>query len=362
MTLHRIRNLREQFSTAGIDGLLVSSMSNIRYLTGFASDERDVATVLIGATEAFLLTDYRFGEQAREQCGEVQIIVRDRARQTLGQLVRELAAQCDIRQLGYERDHFLHGRWLNLAADLDTIAVKPLRGLVEKLRRRKEPAELESMRRAAAIGDRALEQLLGLLQPGITEREAAVELECLLKRAGSEGLAFPTIFTSGARTSRPHGMPSDRVLSRGDLITIDFGAIVDGYRSDMTRTFVLGKADSKQREIYELVRRAQALGVESLRTGIPYSQPNATVNRFLAACPYAEYAGDSLGHGLGLDTHEQPYLSTGFEELLEEDHVVTVEPGIYIPGWGGVRIEDDVRLTGSGPELLNNFSRELIEL
>ncbi|MFC6635636.1 M24 family metallopeptidase [Microbulbifer taiwanensis] len=360
--MKRIQTLREQFATHRIDGLLVASMSSIRYLSGFASDEGGVALLLIGGNREYLITDYRFGEQAREECSHVQVVVRDRARQTLGDLVRELAVECNIQQLGYEREHFPHGRWLDLAAEMEALVLKPVRGLVELQRRIKDNEELGYMRRAADIGDRALDHLLGMLRPGMTEREAAVELEYALKRAGSESLAFPTIFTSGPRTSRPHGMPSERPLRRGDLITADFGAVISGYRSDMTRSFVLGKANPKQREIYQLVRAAQALGVESVRAGIPYSQPADTVSRFLADSPYADYAGEGLGHALGLDTHEQPYLAPGCDELLQENHVVTVEPGIYVPGWGGVRIEDDVRVTGSSTELLTRFTRELIEI
>lgn len=360
--MNRIQQLRAQFSAADIDGLLVASMSNIRYLSDFASDEPGVALVLIGKGKQYLITDYRFGEQAQEECPHVEIVVRDRARQSLGDLVRELATGCGIRRLGYEREHFPHGRWLDLAAALEALELTPVRGLVEWQRRVKDSEELDSIRRAAAIGDRALDHLLGLLRPGMTEREAAVELEYALKRSGSQGLAFPTIFTSGPRTSRPHGMPSDRPLRRGDLVTADFGAVVNGYRSDMTRSFVLGKADLEQRQVYQLVRAAQDLGVESVHAGIPYSRPADTVARFLADSPYAEYAGEGLGHALGLDTHEQPYLAPGCDELLQENHVVTVEPGIYIPGWGGVRIEDDVRVTESGTELLTKFTRELIEL
>ena len=360
--MKRVQQLRLRFDTAGIDALLVAGMSNIRYLSGFASDERDVAVMLIGRERHYLITDYRFAEQAMEECADAEVVVRDRKNQTLGQLVQQLTTENQVLRLGIERDHISYGRWLDLKEDLGQLPVTAVQGLVEFQRRIKDDGELDSMRRAAAIGDRALDDLLGLLRPGMTEKDAAIELEYALMRAGSEGFAFPTIFTSGPRTSRPHGMPSGRRMRRGDMITVDFGAVVDGYRSDMTRSFVLGTADARQREIYQLVQEAQALGVASVRAGIPYSEPNDKVADFLAHSAYAEYAGEGLGHALGLDTHEQPYLTAGSKALLEENHVVTVEPGIYIPEWGGARIEDDVRVTAEGVERLTRFSRELIEL
>ncbi|WP_158681727.1 M24 family metallopeptidase [Microbulbifer pacificus] len=360
--MKRIQTLRNAMTTAGIDGLLVASMSNIRYLSGFASDEWDVALLFVSHTCQLLLTDYRFAEQAREECRNTEVIVRDRTRQTLGQLVRQLAIDCDLSNLGFERDHFLHGRWLDLSSELAGVQCTPVHGMVEQLRRIKDEGELANIRRAASIGDNAFEQLLGYIRPGITEKAAAAQLEYTLKSAGAESLAFPTIFTSGPRTARPHGMPSDRLLTRGDLITVDFGAVVDGYRSDMTRSFVLGTADRKQREVYHLVKGAQALGVASVRAGIPCSAPYQMVAEYLSRSPYAAYVGEGLGHCLGLDTHEQPYLAAGGMDLLQENYVLTVEPGIYIPGWGGVRIEDDVRVTETGADLLTHSNRELIEL
>lgn len=360
--MKRIQLLRRRFADSGIDALLVAGMSNIRYLSGFASDEAKVALMLITADQHYLITDYRFAEQAMEECADTEVVVRDRNKQTVGQLVRQLAADNGVTRLGFERDHFGYGPWQDLKADLGQLSTVSVRGQVELLRRIKDEFELDSMRRAAAIGDRALDDLFGLLRPGMTEREAAIELEYALLRAGSEGRAFPTIFTSGPRTSRPHGMPSGRRLARGDLVTVDFGAVVDGYRSDMTRSFAIGKADARQHAVYETVREAQALGVASVYAGIPYSQPYNTVADFLAKTEFAQYAGEGLGHALGLDTHERPYLAAGSGALLEENHVVTVEPGIYMPGWGGVRIEDDVRVTETGAERLTKFNRELIEL
>lgn len=360
--MKRTETLRGALAAHRIDGLLLASMSNIRYLSGFGSEERDVALLLVTAKRQILITDYRFAEQAREQCHDTEILVRDRARVSLGRQVQLLARECVIQRLGFEREHFPHGRWLDLHAELEGMHCTPLRGLVEQLRQVKDAQELASIRRAATIGDSAFDHLLGVLRPGISEREAAAELEYALKKSGAETLAFPTILTFGERTALPHGVPGERKLAQGDLIMVDFGAVVDGYRSDMTRTLVCGKADQKQRQIYALIREAQALGVAAVRAGIPAREPSDAVAEFLKRSPYAQFAGEGLGHCLGLDTHEHPYLAAGAETLLQENFVLTVEPGIYIPGWGGVRIEDDVRVTLSGAEILTHTTRELIEL
>ncbi|MFV8782570.1 M24 family metallopeptidase [Microbulbifer sp. SA54] len=361
--MKRIQQARKQFFPQGIDGLLVASMANIRYLSGFASEERNVALLLLTQDKQYLITDYRFGEQAEEQCHSTttDVVVRDRARESLGQLINRIASNENLKRLGFEQHHFMHGQWLALEQEL-TMETKPVADVIERLRRIKDSAEQNDIREAARIGDQALELLLPKLRPGVTEREAALMLESSLMQLGSEGLAFPTIFASGPRSARPHGMPSKRILQSGDLLTIDFGAVVNGYRSDMTRSFVIGRASAQQREVYALVQEAQQLGLDAVISGTTCSEPADIVSRFLCDSPYGRFAGDGLGHALGLETHEKPYFAAGDDTVLEPGFVMTVEPGIYIPGWGGVRIEDDVLVTASGIEVLNSFPKELIEL
>ncbi|WP_299592844.1 Xaa-Pro peptidase family protein [uncultured Microbulbifer sp.] len=362
----RLQNLQKTFFGLGIDGLLVTSMPNIRYLSGFASDEQGVASLLVARDNAYVITDYRFGEQAEEQCigNGLEVIVRDRSRESLGQTIRRLSRGAEVSRLGFERDHISYSQWQSIAVDLrlDPECFKPLSGVVEMLRRVKDVTELQHMRKAGQVADASLEQLLSNLRPGMSEREAAVILEQALSARGSEGVAFPTIFASGPRSSRPHGMPSDRVLRKGDMITIDFGAVIEGYRSDMTRTVVLGKASEQQREVYALVQEAQQLGLNSVAAGLPCCEPANMVADFLAQSPYARFAGDGLGHAIGLETHEKPYFTASDDSIIEPGFVMTVEPGIYIPGWGGVRIEDDILVKAEGIELLTNFTRDLIEI
>ncbi|WP_226704575.1 M24 family metallopeptidase [Microbulbifer elongatus] len=362
----RLHNLQKQFFRLGINGMLITSMPSIRYLSGFASDEQGVASLLVSGEQAFLITDYRFGEQAQEQCagGGIEVVVRDRARESLGETIRRLTHDSAVRRLGFERDHISYSQWQAIAVDLafDPEYFKPLSGVVEMLRRKKDTSELAHMARAGEIADRALEMLLSKVRPGMSEREASVDLEHNLMALGSEGTAFPTIFASGPRSSRPHGMPSDRVLQKGDLVTIDFGAVIQGYRSDMTRTFVLGKASEQQREVYALVQEAQKLGVDSILPGIPCAEPATIVANFLRNTPYARFAGDGLGHAIGLETHERPYFTENDDTIIEAGFVMTVEPGIYIPGWGGVRIEDDILVGDQCVESFTNFPRDLIEI
>ena len=362
----RLYNLQKQFFGLGINGMLITSMPSIRYLSGFASDEQGVASLLVSGEQAFLITDYRFGEQAQEQCtgNGIEVIVRDRGRESLGQTIRRLALGNAVRRLGFERDHISYSQWQAIAVDLafDPEYFRPLSGVVEMLRRKKDARELAHMARAGEVADKALEQLLDKLQPGMSEHEAAVELEHVMMKLGSEGTAFPTIFASGPRSSRPHGMPSNRILQKGDMVTIDFGAVIQGYRSDMTRTFVMGKATEQQREVYAVVQDAQKLGVDSIAPGIPCSEPAKIVADFLRGSPYARFAGDGLGHAIGLETHERPFFTESDDTIIEAGFVMTVEPGIYIPGWGGVRIEDDICVRDEGVESLTRFPRELIEI
>ena len=226
----------------------------------------------------------------------------------------------------------------------------------------KDEVELGYIKTAANIADQALSELIPLLKPGISERDAALELEYRMQKLGSEGVSFPTIFVSGEKTALPHGMPDDRKLRHGDLITLDFGAVVKGYRSDMTRAFVVGKPSEQQLAVYETVKMAQQVGVHSVLAGIAGSLPHIEAKKVLDASQYGQYQGEGLGHGLGLFLHEQPHLGPNCTWTLEENMVITIEPGIYIPGWGGVRIEDDIRVTATGHEMLTHAPRALIEL
>ena len=240
--------------------------------------------------------------------------------------------------------------------------ISALVGTIEKLRMIKTADEIASIKQAAAIGDQALANILPLIKEGITERELAIELDYQMAKLGSEEVSFATILGFGERSALPHGIPSSRKLKQGDLILIDFGAVMNGYRSDMTRTFVFGKADAKQKHIYQLVQEAQQAAIDKLTEGISGQTLYEQSANILLSSDYKDYAGEGLGHGVGLQLHEQPFLGPDCKTIIEQGCVITIEPGIYIPGWGGIRIEDDVVLTENGLEIMTQAPKNLQEL
>jgi Xaa-Pro aminopeptidase len=230
------------------------------------------------------------------------------------------------------------------------------------LRERKDADEIAAIERAVRAAEEALGATVARLQPGLTELAVAGLLESALRDAGSEGFAFPTIVAAGPRSALPHARSSVRRIERGDLLLIDFGAIVDGYCSDITRTFVMGRADDRQREIHGIVREANALAAAAVAPGMTGRDADAVARRYIESRGHGQEFGHSLGHGIGLEVHESPRLASSADAVLPSGAVVTIEPGIYLPDWGGVRIEDDVYLDGSGSRILTSFTRELLEL
>jgi Xaa-Pro aminopeptidase len=233
---------------------------------------------------------------------------------------------------------------------------------VETLRERKDPTEIACIAKAAHVATSALERTLPQVHAGLTELAVAGILERELRNAGSEGFAFPSIVASGPRSALPHAHSSARELESGDFLLMDFGAVVDGYCSDLTRTVVIGQASDEHRAVYDIVRVANQLGATGVRAGMTGRDADALARDYIERAGFGPLFGHSLGHGIGLEVHEAPRLARTSEGVLAEGAVVTIEPGLYRPGWGGVRIEDDVVLDASGPRLLTNFPRELIEL
>ncbi|GAA6170420.1 aminopeptidase P family protein [Colwellia sp. KU-HH00111] len=358
-----INTLRQQVLTQDHSAIVIFSDINIRYLSHFSGH---AATVLITNKTHYLITDYRYFEQAKTQAKGYQVICRDRANQTLTELMIELLHQENCQTLFFESEHINVANWQVMSAQISQQTLittfMALVGTIEKLRSVKTSDEIAAIKQAATIGDQALANTLPLVKAGITERELAVELEYQMAKLGSEELSFATILGFGERSALPHGIPSNRQLKQGDLILIDFGAVVNGYRSDMTRTFVFGKASDKQKHIYQLVLDAQQAAIDKLTEGVTGKtlyQESATI---LHNSDYKDYAGEGLGHGVGLQLHEQPFLGESCNTTIERGCVITIEPGIYIPGWGGVRIEDDVVLTENGLEILTKSPKHLVEL
>ncbi len=327
--------------------LLVTSPVNVLYLTGLSSSN---AAVLVEPDRARLYTDFRYIERARAAEG-VEAVETPRA------VLSALAGLLDG-TVGFEADDVSYAGWQTLAAN--GVALVPTHGVVEALRAVKEPGELDAIRAACAISDRAFEALAQERFTGRTERELAWRVDQLLHDFGGEGPAFETIVAAGENGSRPHAIPGDRPIEAGTLVTIDAGTTVGGYRSDCTRTFATGDLPDELARIYEICLQAQEAGVAALRAGITGVEGDAASRSVIEAAGYGERFGHGLGHGVGLNIHEAPALRRESTDTLVAGNTVTVEPGIYLPGSGGVRIEDLVTVTADSCERLTRFTKDLI--
>lgn len=349
--------LRVALEHEGLNSLLVTHLPNIRYLTGFSGS---AAMLLVGPETVALITDFRYAAQAQAEAGTAARVEVDRTSvwERLGKLLDEAPPAA----LGVEA-HAITVRDAERIAGLSRGRVTPAGELVERLRAVKVPEEVEAVRAAATLAQAALAEVLPTVRPGCTELEVAAALEGALRRRGSEWHPFPTIVASGPRSALPHARTSARVIGAGEWLLLDFGAQVDGYCADLTRTVVVGaRADERQRTIYELVRAAQQRALQHLRPGMSGREGDGLARDVIAARGFGDAFGHSLGHGLGLEVHEAPRLAPTAEAPLPLHAVVTVEPGIYLPGWGGVRLEDDVYLGADGAVVLSDARTELLEL
>jgi Xaa-Pro aminopeptidase len=341
----------------GLDGLLVTHLPNIRYLTGFSGS---AALLLVRQDGSSLVTDFRYAAQATQEASAVAGVEIDQ-RSVWERLGRMLAAR-PLETLGIE-PHALTVRDAERVSGLSRSRVIPTAELVERQRASKAPEEVEAIRAAAALAQDALREVLPGVRVGQTEVEVGATLEAALRRRGSEWHPFPTIVASGPRSALPHARTSLRPIAAGELLLLDFGAQVDGYCADLTRTVVVGgRADERQRAVHEMVQTAQRRAIEHLRAGMPAREGDSLAREVIATRGFGDAFGHSLGHGLGLEVHEAPRLAPNSEAPLPAHAVVTVEPGVYFPGWGGVRLEDDVYLAPTGPERLSDGRTELLEL
>lgn len=354
----RITAVRTWLAEHRLDGLLVFSLPNVRYLTGFSGSN---ALVLITAHDAVLLTDFRYQSQAAEEVGAV---ARVRIEPTslwegLWAVLRETSK---VSLVGFESEHASHRDFQRLVGEGEAWSWRPVVDVIESQRQRKESSEVELIRGAIDMAERALDCTLKTIHAGMSEQQVAGVLERNLREAGSEGHPFPAIVATGERSALPHARAGSRAIAQGDFLLLDFGATCGGYCADITRTVVVGSASARQREVYEAVLGANELARQQVRAGLSGREADAIARGYLADRGLGDAFGHSLGHGLGLEVHEAPRLSRTAEALLPVGAVVTIEPGVYFPGWGGVRIEDDVYLGASGAEVLTQFRRDLIEL
>lgn len=348
----RQQHIKQSMAAQGLTALLVLGHENIRYLSGFSGN---AAYALITAQSCVLITDYRYFGRAQTECYGFEVCSRDRDNESLGHCInRFLPANS---KLGFDAAFINVALWQQVAGELTAHTLQPIQGLVERLRMVKSEWEVAQIKAAAAIADEALAQTLPYFKAGVSERDLALELEFRMQKLGSEGMSFATILMFAERTALPHGSPSEQTLKEGDFITLDFGAVINGYRSDMTRSYVLGKASNKQAQIYNTVKIAQQAAIEVLKPGVACIDLQNVSQQVLDDSGFGKWAGQGLGHGLGLFLHEQPFINKNCSHVLEAGNVITIEPGIYIPDYGGVRLEEDILITPKGYEVLTHAEK-----
>jgi len=360
----RMVRLRAALDGAEVDALLVTALPNVRYLTGFTGSAGVLLVTGAGSPSALLVTDGRYRTQADEQLSAAGL--RGAVELTVGGVQAQhqaLAAgvqAASVRRLGLEADHVSWSAQRRFAEDLDRATPVATSGVVESLRQVKDEGELARMERAAAIADAALGEVLPLLGRRRCEDEVALALDTAMRRLGAEDRAFETIVASCPNAAKPHARPSARTIVPGDPVVVDFGAIFDGYRSDMTRTFCVGgEPPATLARVFEVVGAAQAAGVAAVRAGVATGDVDKACRDLIADAGWATAFEHGTGHGVGLDIHESPAVGPGSTAILAPDVVVTVEPGVYLAGIGGVRVEDTVVVTADGCHMLTRFPKDI---
>jgi len=353
----RLERLRDAFDEHEVDALVVTTLANVRYLTGFTGS---AGVLAVTRSAAVLTTDGRYRTQSAEQVeragADVDIVI--------GPVVAQRQAVADVvgagARVGLEADNVSWTGQRTWADLLDAGSLVPTTNAVEALREKKDAAEIARMERAAAIADAALFEVLPLLGQGVSEEHFALELDTAMRRGGAEGTAFDTIVAAGENSAKPHHRPGSRRIDRGDPVVVDFGATFEGYRSDMTRTFCVGEdPEGELARIFEVVRTSQAAGAAAVRPGISVKEVDDVCRQIISDAGWADRFEHGTGHGVGLDIHEAPTVSQLGTAILAPGFVVTVEPGVYVPGHGGVRVEDTLVVTDDGARPLTRFTKDI---
>ncbi|EGA90121.1 putative peptidase yqhT [Planococcus donghaensis MPA1U2] len=348
----KLQKLRDEMKQREVEAVLVTSPYNLRYITEFTGT---AGLAIVTQQKAVFITDFRYTEQAGEQVKEFDVI---QAEKNLMDEVVKTVKSMDIETLAFEQDYMTYAQAAQYKEKL-ACELEPISNLIEKIRMVKTAEEVAVLKAAAKIADDTYEHICGFIRPGLTELEVSNELEFFMRQQGATSSSFDIIVASGLRSALPHGVATDKVIEKGDMITLDFGALYNGYISDITRTVAVGEPSEQMKEIYDIVLKAQELGVEKIGPGMSGIEADAIARDYIKSKGYGEAFGHSTGHGIGLEVHESPGLSFKSETILEPGMAVTVEPGIYLQGIGGVRIEDDILITESGNERLTNSTKEL---
>ena len=348
----RLEQLQSKFETLRIDAFLVTNTVNKRYLTGFDGD----GVVLVTASKTYVITDSRYETALAASDHEFDVVITRYYLEAAAQLI----SKQQISVLGFEDSLPFHD--YDQIDELMSSDIVPMTHLIEQMREIKSVDEIKTLKRACELTVKGFNALLPLIKPGVTERYLANRLDAIMRDLGAEKASFDTIVASGKRAALPHGAATSKMVQTGEMITIDFGYEFDGYTSDLTRTVALGDPGEELRRVYDIVRQAQQAIIDAVKPGVTGKQLDTIGRQIISAAGYGDYFNHGTGHGIGLDIHEGPALSTRSENQMMPGNVITVEPGIYLPQLGGIRIEDDILVTESGHQILTTGPTDMVVL
>ena len=350
----KINKLREVMNEKGLEAVVILSPYNRRYLSGFTGTS---GSLLITQDKSLLITDFRYIQQANDQAQDFEVINQEGP---MLSKINDLIKEGQYKNVGVESHLITYNEYQ--ALNTDAVELSSIESVIETIRMVKDEFEIKQIQKAADIVDETYEHILKWVKPGMTENEVNNEMEMFMRSKGATCSSFDTIVASGHRGALPHGVASNKVIEEGDMITLDFGALYEGYVSDVTRTFAIGEPKEEMKKIYNIVLEAQLAALEQIKPGMTGKEADTIARDIIKSYGYGEQFGHSLGHGIGLEVHEGPALSQKSDIVLEENMYITLEPGIYVDGLGGVRIEDDVLVTKNGLQRFTKSSKDLIIL
>tara|TARA_Y100001960_G_scaffold331932_1_gene430672 strand:+ start:3780 stop:4862 length:1083 start_codon:yes stop_codon:yes gene_type:complete len=353
----RLSQLTDQISDIGYNGLYITNLTNIRYLTGFSGS---AAVLLIINGESYFLTDGRYIKQSADQVKNSKILIIDSGYlSTINK--HKLLIQPNLK-IGFESNHLSVSDYTNLTQYFSHINWDPTSAIIENIAAIKDQYEIDSLKTAIKITDYVFEKIISEIKPGITEREISAKISYLFKTNGAEGDSYESIIASGPNSALPHARPTNRKFQKSDFIVMDFGALYNGYHADMTRTVLMGPITKKHQQIYDIVLKSQLQGIAHAKEGVPCSSVDKACRDIIDSAGYGDFFNHSTGHGIGLEVHTLPRIHKSNNQILKSNHIITIEPGIYLPDWGGVRIEDDCLIMKEKCVPLNKSTKELISI
>lgn len=355
--MNRIEKIISQFTSLDIDSFLVKNLPNIRYISGFSGS---AANILLTREKNYFISDFRYKTQSSAEVNsDFEIII---YAQNSMMFLKDLISKHNLKRIGFESNFMTYADAENFKQDFKELEIFPVNSLIENIIIIKNEYEIGLTKKAAEITDKTFSELLKIIKTGMTEREVSANISYLQKMYGADGDSFDPIVASGERSAFPHARPTDRKIRNNELLKLDFGCTYNGMKSDMTRTIAVGNISEECKKIYSIVKEAQQLALDKAKAGVSTKELDSYARNFIKEKGYGNNFGHGLGHGLGYDIHEKPALNERTDYILEENNIITIEPGIYIEGLGGVRIEDDIVIKENGCEILNKSTKELISI